>query len=259
MMTVTSTCKLILVPIVWLCHVTTTLNASAGYYMNPFLQHTHYIRLSIDPQRTSSALVLSGRNTVVAQERPIVDNQIHLMARDSPVLDNRGDIMTRDERVVGRQPDAMYQGEPLVLNQSQDIEDPSAQMQVEYALNPCRRKKELSVRGGESVTFAEDTDVQKSDPYIKLVTGRSSFPERKTANDVPDCTTSKPQPTVEDPSHCVWAIISCCSPGSNEVRHPCFELLGCPGPFWDANPCNKGMTASAVKVVHQFYSSGKRE
>jgi hypothetical protein len=259
MMTVTSTCTFILLLIVWLCHVTTTLNASAGYYMNPFLQHTQYIRLSLDPQRTSSAFVLSGHNTVVVQERPIVDNQKHLMTRDSHILDNQGDITTRDEPVVGRQPDAMYQGEPLVLNQSQDIEDPCAQMQVKYALNPCRRRKEVSVRGGDSVTFVEDTYVQKSDPYIKLVAGGSSFPARKTANDVPDCTTSKPHPTVQDPSHCVWAIISCCSPGSNEVRNPCFELLGCPGPFWDTNPCNKGMTASAVKVVHQFYSSGKQE
>lgn len=258
-MTVTSTCTFILLLIAWLCHVTTTLNASADYYMNPFLQHTQYIRLSLDPQRTSSALVLSAHNTVVVQERPIVDDENHLMTRDSHILDNQGDIMTRDEPVVGRQPDAMYQGGPLVLNQSQDIEDPSAQTQVKYALNPCRRKEELSVRGGDSVTFVEDTDVQKSDPYIKLVAGRSSFPPRKTANDVPDCTTSKPRTTVQDPSHCVWAIISCCSPGSNEVRHPCFELLGCPGPFWDTNPCNKGMTASAVKVVHQFYSGGKRE
>jgi uncharacterized protein affecting Mg2+/Co2+ transport len=227
--------------------------------MNPFLQHTQYIRLSFDPQRTSSALVLSGHNTVVVQERPIVDDQNHLMTRDSHILDNQDDILTRDEPVVGRQPDVMYQGEPLAFNQSQNIEDPSTQMQVKYAMNPCRRKKEFSVRGGDSVTFVEDTDVQKSDPYIKLVAGGSSFPVGKRANDVPDCTSSKPHRTVEDPSHCVWAIISCCSPGSNEVRHRCFELLGCPGPFWDTNPCNKGMTASAVKVVDQFYSSGKRE
>ena len=258
-MTVTSTCTFILSLVVWLCHVTTTPNVSASYYLNPFLQHTQYIRLSLDPQRPSSALVLSGHNTVVVQERPIVDNRNHLMTRDSPILDNKGDIMTRNEPVVGRQPDVMYQGEPLVLIQSQDIEDPSAQMQEKYALNPCRRKTELSVRGGDSVTFVEDTDVQKSDPYIKLVPERSSFPTGNIANDVPDCATSKSHPTVEDPSHCVWAIISCCSPRSNEVRHPCFELLGCPGPFWDTNPCNKEMTSSAVKVVLQFYSSGKGE
>lgn len=259
MMTVTATCTLTLSVIVWLCHVTTTLNASAGYYMNPFLQHNQYIRLSLDPQRTSSALVLLGHNTVFIQERPIVDNQNHLMTTDSPIIDKQGDIMTRDEPVVGRQPDVVYQGEPLVFNQSQDTEDPSAQMQEKYALNPFRRVKEPSVRGGDSVTFVEDTDVQESYPYVKLGAGRSSFRAGERANEVSDCTTSKPHPIVEDPSHCVWAIISCCSPGSNAVRHPCFELLGCPGPFWDTNPCNKGMTASAVKVVHQFYSSGKRE
>jgi hypothetical protein len=259
MMTVTSTCTFTLSLIVWLCHVTTTLNVSAGYYMNPFLQHTQYLRLSLDGQRTPSALVMSGHNTVFVQERPIVDNQNHLMTRDSPILDKQGDIVTQDEPVVGGQPDAMYQCEPLILNQSQDIEDSSAQMQVKLAVNPCRRKKELPVRGGDSITFFEDTYVKKSDPYTNLVAGRSSFLAEKRANDVPDCTTSKPQPTVEDPSRCVWAIISCCSPRSNEVRHPCFELLGCPGPFWDTNPCNKGMTASAVKVVNQFYSSDKRE
>jgi hypothetical protein len=153
----------------------------------------------------------------------------------------------------------MSRGEPLVLNQSQDIEDSSAQKQLNYATNPFRRKKKISVPGSDSVTFVEDTDVQKSDPCIKQVTGGSSFPSGKMANDVPDFTTSMPQPTVEDPSHCVWAIISCCSPRSDEVRHPCFELLGCPGPFWDTNPCNIGITASAVQVVDQFYSNSKRE
>ena len=258
MMTDTSTCTFILLLIVWLCLVTATLNASAGYYRNPFLRHTLYLRLSLNPQSTSSALVLSGHNTDVVQERPFVDNQDHLMIRDSRILDNQGD-MTWDKSVVGRHPDFMSRGEPLVLSQSQDIEDPSTQMQLKYALNPCRRRKELSFRGGDSVAFVEDADVQKSDPYIKLVSGGSSFSAGKRENEVPDCTTSKPHPTVNDPSRCVWAIISCCSPGSNEVRHPCFELLGCPGPFWDTNPCNKGMTASAVKVVHQFYSSGKRQ
>lgn len=258
-MTVTSTCTFILLLKVWLCHVTTTLSANAGYYMNPFLQQTQYLRLSFDPQRTSSAVVLSGHNTAVVPERPVVDNQNQLITRDSPILYNQGDIMTWDERVAERQPDLMSRGEPLALNQCQNIEDSSGQMQLNYALNPCRRKKEISVQGGDSVTFVEDTDVQKSDPCIKLVAGGSGFPAGKSANDVPDGTTSKPHPKIEDPSHCVWAIISCCSPRSNEVRHPCFELLGCPGPFWDTNPCKIGITASAVQVVDQFYSSGKRE
>jgi hypothetical protein len=153
----------------------------------------------------------------------------------------------------------MSRGEPLVLNQSQDIEDPSAQKQLNYAMNSFRRKKKISVPGGDSVTFVEDTDVQKSDSCIKQVTEGSSFPSGKRETDVPDFTNSMPQPTVEEPSHGVWAIISCCSPRSDEVRHPCFELLGCPGPFWDTNPCNIGITASAVQVVDQFYSNGKRE
>jgi hypothetical protein len=259
MMAVTSSFTFVLLLIVWLCYVTTTLNASAGYYMNPFIHQTQYLRLSFDPQRTSSVLVLSGHNEAVIPVRPVVDNQKHLMTRGSPILYNQGDIMARDEPVVDRQPDVMSRCEPLVLNQSQDIEDPYAQMQLNYALNPCRRKKKISVRGDDSVTFVEDKDIQKSDPNIKRFTGRSSFPSGERVNDVPDFTTSKPQPKVEDPSHCVWAIISCCSPRSDEGRHPCFELLGCPGPFWDTNPCKIGITASAVQVVDQFYSTGKRE
>jgi hypothetical protein len=226
--------------------------------MNPFLQQNQYLRLSLDPQRTSSALV-SGHNTVVVQDKPLVDNQDHLMTRENPILDNQGDLMTWDESVVGSQADFMSRDEPLVWNQNQDIDNPSSQMQLKHALNPYRRTKELSVRGGDSITFVEATDVQKSDPHIELFSEGSSFPAGKRANDVPDGTTSKPHPTVEDPSRCVWAIVSCCSPGSNKVRHACFELLGCPGPFWDTNPCNKGMTASAVKVVYRFYSSGKRK
>lgn len=258
-MSATSTCRFILLLIVWLCHVTTTLTASAGYYMNPFHEQTENVRLLSNPQRTSSALVLSGHNTVAVEDKPVIGNQDRLMTRENPVLDNHGDFMTWDESVVGREADSMSRVEPAVLNQSQDIDDPTAQMQLKYALNPCRRTKEFPVRGGDSVAFVEATDVHKSDPRIKIVSGGSGFPAGKTANDVPDFTSSQPNPTVQNPSRCVWAIVSCCSPRSNKVRHPCFELLGCPGPFWDTSPCNKGMTASAVKVIHQFYSGGKRE
>ncbi|XP_067010601.2 uncharacterized protein hdly [Anabrus simplex] len=57
------------------------------------------------------------------------------------------------------------------------------------------------------------------------------------------------------PSKCVWAIISCCTPRSNVIRHECFELLGCQGAFWDVNPCDGRITQSAVKLALNFYST----
>jgi hypothetical protein len=202
---------------------------------------------------------VAGHTRVVFQEKPVVDNQDHLMTRENPILHNQDDVMIWDGSVVGSQTDFMSRDEPLVWNQSQDIDDPSVQMELKCVLNPCRRRTELSNQGGDAGASVKATDVQKSHSCIEHVSGGRRFPAGKKANDVPDCTTSKPHPTVEDPSRCVWAIVSCCSPGSNKIRHPCFELLGCPGPFWDTNPCNKGMTAAAVKVVHQFYTSGKRQ
>lgn len=58
---------------------------------------------------------------------------------------------------------------------------------------------------------------------------------------------------AEAPSRCIWAVISCCSPVSTNVRYACFEQLGCPGSFWDQNPCSREITAAALNVAQRFY------
>lgn len=58
------------------------------------------------------------------------------------------------------------------------------------------------------------------------------------------------------PSRCVWAIVSCCTPRSTQVRHACFETLGCQGPFWDTNPCDGQITQYAAKAALEFYGTG---
>lgn len=56
-----------------------------------------------------------------------------------------------------------------------------------------------------------------------------------------------------EPSRCVWAVISCCSPLSNNVRYSCFEQLGCNGSFWDGNPCSREYTTAALNAAQKFY------
>lgn len=56
------------------------------------------------------------------------------------------------------------------------------------------------------------------------------------------------------PSKCTWAILACCSPDSKNIRYTCFELLGCPGAFWDLNPCEDKVLLAASNTALQFYS-----
>ncbi|KAL1139860.1 hypothetical protein AAG570_006837 [Ranatra chinensis] len=60
-------------------------------------------------------------------------------------------------------------------------------------------------------------------------------------------------PTPEEPSKCVWSIVACCAPGSRNIRYSCFELLGCPGAFWDTNPCDEKVVAAAANTALRFY------
>ncbi|XP_075217492.1 hadley [Lycorma delicatula] len=63
----------------------------------------------------------------------------------------------------------------------------------------------------------------------------------------------------EEPSRCVWAIVACCSPGSRDIRYSCFELLGCPGAFWDVNPCDEKVVMAAANSALNFYSGMNNE
>jgi hypothetical protein len=215
----------------------------------------------------------------MTHENPVVDSQIELTTRETPVVDsvskamirgngivenqhsrknpvtdNHNYTMTKENPVVDNQNQAMARENSVVVSQEQSLEDYSFKhTQPKCQSCPNRETKELTHRGGDSVTF-----VQQGESDIKRVLGGDA-PMGNRTNDIPAGSTNKLFPAVADPSRCVWAIISCCSPGSTTVRNPCFELLGCPGPFWDTKPCNERITGAALKVVGQFYSNGKEE
>nr|ATU82463.1 venom mucin [Lethocerus distinctifemur] len=68
---------------------------------------------------------------------------------------------------------------------------------------------------------------------------------------------STPAPAAKpaEPSPCVWSIVACCAPGSSKIRYSCFELLGCPGAFWDTNPCEDRVVQAAASTALKFYES----
>ncbi|BES87290.1 Hypothetical protein NTJ_00095 [Nesidiocoris tenuis] len=61
------------------------------------------------------------------------------------------------------------------------------------------------------------------------------------------------QTAGNEPSPCVWAIVSCCSPGNRNIRYACFELLGCQGAFWDLSPCEPRVVQAAANTALMFY------
>jgi hypothetical protein len=256
--------------------------------MDPFFQQSQYRWHSLFPQGMWSTLVLSGRNTVVTLGKPHVHIQSHVMTRDGPDVDSQGYVITQDKPDVDSQgyvitqdkpdvdsegyvitqdkPDVDSQGnvmtrdQPIICSQGQDLEDDSVnEAQLKSELYPCRGSKQVTHRTDDSITFIEDGDVQQTEPDIKLIPEGVNVPLVNSSNEVSVDSIRRPAAIVADPSRCVWAIICCCSPGSNEVRNPCFELLGCPGPFWDSNPCNGKMTGAAIKVARGYYYSGKQQ
>ena len=59
---------------------------------------------------------------------------------------------------------------------------------------------------------------------------------------------------MQPPSSCVWAIVTCCQPQTAAVRYSCFELLGCPGAFWDGSPCEQAVADAALLHASKFYN-----
>uniref|UniRef100_A0A1B6LWX8 Chitin-binding type-2 domain-containing protein n=1 Tax=Graphocephala atropunctata TaxID=36148 RepID=A0A1B6LWX8_9HEMI len=57
----------------------------------------------------------------------------------------------------------------------------------------------------------------------------------------------------DEPTKCTWAIVACCSPGSNAIRYNCFELLGCPGFFFDNSPCDPKIVMAAANAALEYY------
>jgi hypothetical protein len=254
---------------IWLCHLATSLNINAGYYVNPFFQQPLKLQRASGRQLIWSTYISLGPNTVAARDRSFVDSQNHpinyvvdnnnyMMTRKTPVIDNQNHDMTWKNPVADNQNHTMTHENIVVVNQDQNLDDYSFKHnQPKCSLCPHQGTKALTHRGGDSDKFVKDSDVQQGDSDVKHVSGGGQVLGGNRTNEISDGSTNTVLPTVADPSRCVWAIISCCSPGSSIVRNPCFELLGCPGPFWDTNPCNEGITGAALKVVGEFYSNGK--
>lgn len=67
--------------------------------------------------------------------------------------------------------------------------------------------------------------------------------------------TTTTQRPARELNRCVWSIISCCSPTDNNIRYNCFENLGCPGAFWDRNPCSREVIQAALNAANAFYDN----
>jgi hypothetical protein len=301
-----TTYRIFMLAMIWLYHLTTSLNINTGYYVNPFLQQPLNLPHASVPQLIWSTYISLGHNTVanrdrtnvdnenqvITSENPVIDDQNQAMTRNNPVVDDRNRAMTCKNPVVDNQNQAMTLKNPVVDNQNQamtlknpavdnqnqamTLKNPvvdnhnsvvvSQEQNLDYSfkhtqpkcsLCPPQGTKELTHRGGDSVTYG-----QQEESGDKLISGGGRGGDILVGNrtdHISAGSADKLLPTAADPSRCVWAIISCCSPGSSNVRNPCFELLGCPGPFWDTKPCNEKITGAALKVVGEFYSNGNRE
>jgi hypothetical protein len=54
-------------------------------------------------------------------------------------------------------------------------------------------------------------------------------------------------------SRCTWAIISCCT-AMADISYECFEQRGCPGAFWDNNPCDNEFAQAAIASALNYYN-----
>lgn len=122
-------------------------------------------------------------------------------------------------------------------------------------LNALDESKETEAAIENIFGNADDYNPMLSRPFkeSKPQAG-SSFNSRKTIS--PPRTTTVPTSTTtikEDPSNCVWAVVSCCSAVSTNVAEACFEQRGCPGPFWDRSPCESDFAKAAINKALEYY------
>ncbi|XP_044258069.1 uncharacterized protein LOC123007095 [Tribolium madens] len=78
-------------------------------------------------------------------------------------------------------------------------------------------------------------------------------PEENAKESETPTTVSTPVFRPNEPSRCVWAIISCCS-STAEVSYDCFEQRGCPGAFWDQSPCDNDFAQAAIAAALNYYN-----
>ncbi|KAJ3667185.1 hypothetical protein Zmor_002585 [Zophobas morio] len=103
----------------------------------------------------------------------------------------------------------------------------------------------------------------KTPPLVHNPTDPEGFPAANEGVTMPPPTPPRPtrptaptrptQPAPPEPSRCVWAIISCCS-SSNDISYDCFDQRGCPGAFWDTNPCDSEFSRAAIAAALNYYN-----
>ncbi|EEZ98098.1 DNA-directed RNA polymerase II subunit RPB1 [Tribolium castaneum] len=90
-------------------------------------------------------------------------------------------------------------------------------------------------------------------PLVHNPTDPEGFAKESEDSNQPSTTVSTPQFRPNEPSRCVWAIISCCS-STSEVSYDCFEQRGCPGAFWDKSPCDNEFAQAAIEAALNYYN-----
>uniref|UniRef100_U5ELU2 Putative secreted mucin n=1 Tax=Corethrella appendiculata TaxID=1370023 RepID=U5ELU2_9DIPT len=107
------------------------------------------------------------------------------------------------------------------------------------------------VNAGDRNTI--DQAVTTRRPLVQPAPAPSTQGPFSPNNDFNNNGNSISQPPTNQPSACVWAIVSCCSQNNNQIRYSCFERIGCHGAFWDFNPCSTRLMQAALGAAEQFY------
>nr|CAD7431542.1 unnamed protein product [Timema monikensis] len=145
----------------------------------------------------------------------------------------------------------------MLTNELNGLLDPNHKIVPSSALehNHIKPTKEKYGPDSDSIAFGTDS-FSTSNAGIAASTSIPRTPDNALATVERDVSQS-PQREKDHadtmPSRCVWSIVSCCVPGSVEVRYRCFELLGCNGAFWDSSPCSHDFGWAAIAAITKFY------
>nr|CAD7265191.1 unnamed protein product [Timema shepardi] len=149
----------------------------------------------------------------------------------------------------------------MLTNELNGLLDPNHKIVPSPALehNHIKPTKEKHGPDSDSIAFGTDS-FSTSSAGIAASTSIPRPPDNGLATverDVSQSPQKKKDHADTVPSRCVWSIVSCCVPGSVEVRYRCFELLGCNGAFWDSSPCSHDFGWAAIAAITKFYDVRK--
>nr|CAD7448473.1 unnamed protein product [Timema bartmani] len=147
----------------------------------------------------------------------------------------------------------------VLTNELSSLGDPNHEIVPSTTLEHNRVKPIKEKYGPDSDSIAFGTDsLSTNSAGTAASTSIPRPPDNALAPVERDVSQSPPKRDHADtaPSRCVWSIVSCCVPGSAEVRYRCFELLGCDGAFWGSSPCSHDFGWAAIAAITKFYGVG---